>query len=290
MAQRNIQFSGIKLARCQQRYSLIVLIVMAVFWGVPLKSYGHSYMDFSVSDMWLDKECHLNVAIKNIGGTLPDHFYYTTEPAVLKINKGSDTETTASFTRLDSEQKLASDQQVLIIKSTGVYANNDAPVTVAIQYGSEFGDYNQRNDSLTHAIDCRIGEGQIKGKAIVYDAPDIAIEGASISPESCTLKLALSNKTGVALDAAAWAEKGVVVMLKNADTGERFHSVPLTTLDPKHQFTRSTQQLQWKGDFAIRQSRIGVAIWYVTGDSDFSNNEKIIEAPVSCLAATAVIK
>ena len=255
-----------------------------IFCGCTSYAYGHAYMDFSIEDVWLDKECHLNVAVRNVGGSLPDHFYFTKKPAVLKITKGPQEETSASVTTLDKNRLLSSEKDVLVIKSKTVFSNNTKPVNVTINYGPEFGDFNQRNDSLTSTMDCRVGEGQVAGEAIMYHAPDIAINNFSIDETSCEVKLELFNKTGISLDQSAWSKNnGVEIIFKNADTGARQAPVSLAGIDPKQNFTRSTQVLSWRGDVDVTGMRhASVAVWYVTDDGDFSNNEQTIDVPESC--------
>ena len=262
---------------------LILSWPLLIWPGIP-NAYSHAYMDFAVGDVWLDEQCHLNVAINNVGGTLPDHFYFSQRPAWLNVTKGQQQETSAAFSQLDGQRVLTNNRKSLVITSKSTFANNAKPVTVSVEYGTEFGDFNQRNDSVTRAMDCQIGLGQIAGEAIVYGAPDVAIEHASIDAQSCALKLELSNKTGIALNSTAWApNNGVTVVIKNSATGARKYAIPLRTLDPKKQFTRSTQTLSWISNVAITQMQhASVAVWYVTGDNDFSNNEKTITVPLSC--------
>ena len=261
------------------RYFLLMLFLA----NMP-KAYSHAYMDFGIEDVWLDKKCHLNVVIKNVGGSLPTHFYFADQPTIINIKKGEQTERSLSFSKLDSLRLLASDNGELVIKSKTVFANNAVPVTVALKYGEEFGDFNQHNDSATRAMDCRIGKGQIAGDAIVYTAPDVAIDSVSIDAERCTLNLDLSNKTRIGLQDDAWDEKnGVAIVIKNNDTGDIRLSIPLLTLDPKKEFTRATQTLNWRSDIAITQMQhANVAVWYVVGDGDFSNNERVIDVPGKC--------
>lgn len=260
-------------------------LLLFLFSVAAPQAYSHAYMDLAISELWLDNECHLNVKIINEGGSLPDHFYFSAEPAKLHIAKGQQQETSGSFSQLDSQRKLTTDQNSLIIKSTTVFANNAKPVTATIHYGTEFGDFNQRNDSLTRAMNCQIGVGQMAGDAVEYSTPDIAIGHVSINEDSCKLKLELINKTGVALSANSWsAEQGVALMIKDTDTGKRKHFTALATIDPKKQFTRKAQALSWQSDFEITQiQHATVAIWYVTGDNDFANNEQTIDVPPKCI-------
>ena len=248
-------------------------------------SYSHAYMDFAIADMWLDSECHLNVKVVNEGGSLPDHFYFAQSPALLNITKGQQQETTASFTQLDTARVLAKDHSALMIKSSAVFANNAKPVTAAIRYGTEFGDFNQRNDSLTRAMDCQLGIGQIAGEAITFNVPDVAISHASIDEKSCSLNLELVNKTGIALKSEAWTKNnGVEIIFKNAETGKRLKATPLIAIDPKKQFTLQNQALQWRSALtAMPMQHMTVAVWYVTGDNDFNNNEQTIDVPKSCM-------
>ncbi|MDZ7924587.1 MAG: hypothetical protein U5M23_11080 [Marinagarivorans sp.] len=261
------------------RYLLLLLLSVSM----P-KAHSHAYMDFGIEDVWLDKKCHLNVAIKNLGGALPTHFYFADQPTIINIKKGEQAEQSLSFSKLDRRRLLASDNGELVIKSKTVFVNNATPVTVELKYGEEFGDFNQHNDSATRAMDCRIGKGQIAGDAIVYTAPDVAIDQISIDAQSCFLNIDLSNKTGIVLQNNAWDEKnGVAIVIKNNDTGDIRLAIPLLSLDPKKEFTLATQTLRWRSDIAITQMQhANVAVWYVVGDGDFSNNERIIDVPEKC--------
>ncbi len=275
----NFLWLSVQCAIKRLRYAMVAALLLCSSF-----SYGHAYMDFAITDMWLDSECHLNVKVVNEGGSLPDHFYYAKSPALLNITKGEQQETSASFTQLDTERVLAKDKSALMIKSSMVFANNAKPVTAAIRYGSEFGDFNQRNDSLTRAMDCQLGIGQMAGEAITFNAPDVAISHTSIDETTCELNLQLVNKTGIALKSEAWAKNnGVEVIFKNTETGKRFKATPLLQLDPQQQFTQQNQHLQWRSALtAMPMQHMTVAIWYVTGDLDFSNNEQTLDIPTNC--------
>ena len=269
----------------QVSIKVLHFLCLLILGGFASHAYAHAYVDFAIEDVWLDKKCHLNVAIRNTGKELPDHFYFSRKPAALKITKGQQEEASASVTKLDKKKLLSSDKDLLVIKSKTVFANNTKPVTVSINYGTEFGDFNQRNDSLTRAMDCKVGEGQIAGEAIEYFAPDVAINHVSIDEESCKLKLELFNKTGIALDQKAWSkDNGVEIIIKNAGTSERQEPIALKAIDPQQEFTRSAPVLKWQSDFEITHMKhISVAVWYVKDDSDFTNNEQTIDVPDRCV-------
>lgn len=245
--------------------------------------HAHFYVDFSLDKVWLDRDCHVNVEVSNQGEGVPVHFYFSEAPVSIAITKGEHSEQPLSLTALDKRQHLVKQGGKVVVRSAEPYINNPKPVVVGFRFGEEYGDYNQRNNRLIQAMDCKPGEGQIAGEPVTYSQPDIAINEIKVNAQKCHIEVLLENKTRVPLDASAWGEQGIVLAQKNQKEGSILTKTLLRELDAKQTLNDSPMGITLK--LAIPKTRdehISVNAWYVPNDYDFHNNGLTYEPPKHC--------
>lgn len=260
---------------------------LAALWGASFffanPTYAHFYVDFSIDKVWLDQSCHLNVAVSNTGEGVPVHFYYSLAPVSITITKGDQTEPPLSLTVADRRQALTNNGGSLVITSKAVYTNNPSPVAVGFAYGEEYGDYNQRNNSLIKPIDCVVGQGEIPSRPIVYHQPDIAVQHIAVDAEHCQVRVTLENTTQFPLDESAWGDNGIQLVQKNQLEGSILSKTLLRELDPKQALNQMPQGVVLTLAIPKTQDeRISVNAWFVTNDYDFHNNAGSYAPPDHC--------
>lgn len=262
--------------------SQLITIVLASA-ALAEAAYGHYYVDFSVDKLWFDHECHLNVAVSNQGEGVPAHFYYSQAPVSLAISKGTESEPPLSLTVNDRQQALAHHGGKVIVRSARAYVNNPKPVAVTFHFGTEYGDYNQRNDQQTQAIDCQLGKGEIAGEPLVYEQPDIAIADITVDAEHCQVKVTLENKTRIALETSAWGKQGVQLVQKNQHEGSILSTTLLAELDPEQTLNQTPEGVTFTLPIPNTQDKqVSIHAWYVTNDNDFHNNARSYTPPSHC--------
>lgn len=261
-------------------------LLLNPLWAVLFCSYAaaHEDIDIGIEGVRLDKQCYAHLQLVNAGRDIPESFYRTVNPAFFEINKGDMHEQGRSLRVLDKKKKLQKSGGRLEIRSRKKFARIPAPIKVNLHFLGEFLDYGAANDLLHESMDCIPGRGQIEGEKIIPTAPDITVTQARIDPADCQLQLSFTNLTGIALPDSSWQDQGgTQVMIMALDTHERLADIPLIELDPQRQFTRSAPTLNWQSPLPDRVStRWRVGLWYVPGDSDFSNNQIDLTTPEAC--------
>ncbi|HEY7772216.1 MAG TPA: hypothetical protein VIC26_03485 [Marinagarivorans sp.] len=260
---------------------LVALLGASFFFAS--KSVAHYYLDFSIDNVWLDKQCHLNIEVSNQGEGVPAHFYFSEAPVSVAIEKGDQSEAPLSLTKIDKKQRLVKHGGKVLVKSTQAYPQNPKPVTVSFRYGEEYGDYNQRNNRQIKAIDCELGKGEVAGEPIVYTQPDIAINQINVDAKHCQIHLTLENKTRVPLNADAWGEQGIRIVQKNLQEGSILTRTLLGTLDPEQALNKTSEPLTLTLPIPkTRDDHISINVWYVQNDYDFHNNAIDYSPPRNC--------
>lgn len=262
-------------------HKLAALLGASFFFATH--THAHYYVDFSVDKAWFDDECHLNVQVSNQGDGVPVHFYYSLAPVSLTIHKGDHSEPPLSLTAADSLQSLNQNGGTVLLRSKAVYTQNPAPVTVGFTYAEEYGDYNQRNNSLTKAADCQLGKGEIAGQPVVYDQPDIAISRIQVDAQNCRIQVTLENRTQIPLDSSAWGEQGILLVQKNQHEGSILTQTPLSQLDAKQSLNQMPEGITLTLPIPKTQDEhVSVNAWYVPNDYDFHNNAGSYSPPKHC--------
>jgi|GEM_PF-5827071 len=260
------------------------ILVYAGFLFFASQIMAHEDLDIGIEHVTFDKQCRLHYTLKNYGPPLSASFYNTVNPAFVSLEKGQIKVEFKSVRALDKRKRLMEAGGTLELETSQKFAENPLPLKLTLNIVGEFIDFGMANNFHTAYIDCVRGKGEIAGKVPAPTAPDIAVTHARILPETCLLEVTFENLTGLPLPPGAWVdEAGVAITRLDLDASSRAKDISLATLDPAGEFTLSSQQIEFNGDYVIDgASNMRVAMWRVAGDADFSNNHIDLAVPESC--------
>ncbi len=256
-----------------------IILALSALLFAP-QTYAHYSIDFSFNKIWMDKECHINMEIKNYSDHLPHSFYNRKNSARIEISKGHINETLNSLAELDEKRLLAKTNGTLQLRSKKSYIGITAPLTVKLITKEGFINTQPSNNNKVISMDCKLGKGQIPGDKIIATEPDISISNARLKLNTCTLHFTMKNLNTVALPDKAWEGlSGVILMQKNLHSNIREQDIPLSQLDPKRHFTRKAQIQQIKIPIPSGIESLRIGVWQVPGDTNFGNNHIDIAIP-----------
>lgn len=265
---------------CQFRVILVAFCFLPVF-----PAHAHEDIDLGVEQAGYDAQCRAVVTLKNTGRELPDSFYNTLGPFV-QVFAGNKRLDLLELYDLDEHEQLKPAGGQLTFTAGGGGTPLPDVLKVAIRIRGHWIDYNEKNNTLTKAVGCEPGKGEIAGRPEKPRFTDLKITSIDIDKKTCRATVVIENTNGVSLPEAAWdRDNGITLVSIDAGTRERRPDVPMPTLDPGKKLANGDKKIVWRDKNPVMgMSRIIFGVWRVPNDPDFENNNREVDVPVECRA------
>lgn len=265
---------------CQFRVILFALYFLPVF-----PAHAHEDIDLGVIEAGYDDQCRAVVTLKNTGRELPDFFYSTLGPYV-QVSAGKKRLDLLELYDLDEHEQLKPVGGHLSFTAGSGGAPLSGTLNVAIKIRGHWIDYNEKNNTLTKAVGCEPGKGEIAGTPEKPRFTDLKIASIDIDKKTCRATVVIENVNGVSLDKVAWdRDNGVALISIDAGTRERRPDVPMSTLDPGKKLANGDKKIVWRDKKPVTgMDRIIFGVWRVPNDPDFENNNREVDMPAECRA------
>lgn len=261
-------------------------IVLAALYLLPgLSARAHEDIDLGVTQAGYDDQCRAVVTLKNTGRELPDFFYNTLGPFV-QVFAGNKRLDLLELYDLDENEKLKPAGGQLTFTAGGGGTPLPDALKVAIRIRGHWIDYNEKNNTLTKAVGCVPGKGEIAGMPEKPRFADLKIASVDIDKKTCLATVVIENINGVSLPEAAWdRDNGITLASIDAGTRQRRPDVLMPTLDPGKKLANGDKRIVWKDKNPVTgMDRIIFGVWRVPSDPDFENNNREVDVPAECRA------
>lgn len=259
-------------------------VILFAFCFLPaFPAHTHEDIDIGIAEAHYDEQCRAVVTLKNEGRTLPDIFYTTLGPYI-QVRAGKKNLGLLEIYALDKEKRLlATGGETTFVAGSGGSSLPDT-LKVVIRIRGHWIDYNEKNNTLTKAVGCKPGEGEIAGTPEKPKFADLRIAAIDIDEKTCLATVVIENVNNVPLDKVAWdRDHGVTLVSINTDTREHRPAVHMSQLDPNKKLAKRTRKIIRQDNNPVKgMKKIQFGIWQVPNDPDFQNNNLQVDVPDVC--------
>jgi hypothetical protein len=261
----------------------IALVVLSLLPAFPARA--HEDIDLGIVHAGYDDQCRAVVTLKNTGRELTDFFYTTLGPFV-QVFAGKKRLDLLELYDLDKDEQLKPVGGQLTFTAGRGGGPLTGALNVAIRIRGHWIDYNEKNNTLTKAVGCEPGKGEIAGVSEKPRFTDLKISSIDIDKKTCLATVVIENVNGVSLPDAAWDyDNGVTLVSIDAGTRERRPDVPMSALVPGKKFTHGGKKIVWRDQNPVTgMDKIIFGVWRVPNDPDFENNNREADVPAGCRA------
>lgn len=259
-------------------------IVLAALYLLPaLSVYAHEDIDIGIMEAHYDEQCRAVITLKNEGRDLPEFFYTTLGPYV-QVLAGKNRLDLLELYDLDENEQLKPAGGQLTFAAGGGGAPLADALKVVIRIRGHWVDYNEKNNTLTKAVGCEPGKGEIAGTPERPKFADLKIASIDIDKKSCLATVVIENVNDGPLTETAWGgDNGVTLVSINGDTREHRPVVPMAQLDSGKKLANDGKKIVWRDQNPVTgMEKILFGIWQVPNDPDFQNNNLQADVPAEC--------